>query len=62
MPLNVLSFQIEISRDGRFVLATGTYKPRVRCFEVDQMAMKFERCFDSEAVAFKLLGDDYGNG
>ena len=42
------------------MLATGTYKPRVRCFEFDQMAMKFERCFDSECVAFRLLGDDYG--
>ena len=26
----------------------GVYKPRVRCYDVNQLSMKFERCMDSE--------------
>lgn len=50
---------IKVSTDGHYIMATGTYKPRVRCYEVDNLAMKFERCFDSEVVAFEMLSDDY---
>lgn len=55
----VVSDRIRISKDGHYVCAIGTYKPRLKCFEVSQLAMKFERCFDSEAVAFEILSDDY---
>ena len=37
----------------------GVYKPRVRCYDVSQMSLKFERCMDSEVVKFRLLADDY---
>jgi len=37
----------------------GVYKPRVRCYDVAQMSMKFERCMDSEVIRFLLLADDY---
>ena len=37
----------------------GVYKPRVRCYDVAQMSMKFERCMDSEVIKFLLLADDY---
>uniref|UniRef100_A0A2R5LEN2 Putative nucleolar protein 10 n=1 Tax=Ornithodoros turicata TaxID=34597 RepID=A0A2R5LEN2_9ACAR len=50
---------VKMSKDGQYILATGIYKPRVRCFEVSQLSMKFERCFDSEAVTFEVLSDDY---
>jgi ribosome biogenesis protein ENP2 len=50
---------VEISRDGQYVLSTGVYKPRVRCFDVNQLSLKFERCFDSEVVKFKILSEDY---
>lgn len=55
----IVSNCVKMSRDGQYILAAGIYKPRVRCFEVSQLSMKFERCFDSEAVAFELLSDDY---
>lgn len=42
-----------------FIFIAGTYKPRVKCFDVKNLAMKFERCFDSEAVTFQILSDDY---
>jgi len=41
------------------VSLSGVYKPRVRCYDVAQMSMKFERCLDSEVVRFLLLADDY---
>lgn len=48
-----------MSPDGQYILATGTYKPRVKCFEVSNLSLKFERCFDSEIVAHTVLSDDY---
>lgn len=57
MPL--VSNCIEVTRDGQYVFATGVYKPRVRCYDVSQMSMKFERCFDSEVVKMKILSEDY---
>lgn len=54
-----VSTNVAMSRDGQFVMAVGTYKPRVRCFEVSQLSMKFERCFDSDVVTFDILSDDY---
>uniref|UniRef100_A0A4W6CA78 Nucleolar protein 10 n=1 Tax=Lates calcarifer TaxID=8187 RepID=A0A4W6CA78_LATCA len=50
---------IKVSRDGQFILATGTYKPRIRCYDTYQLSLKFERCLDSEVVAFDVLSDDY---
>lgn len=40
-------------------MATGIYKPRIKCFDVNNLSLKFERCFDSEAVTFEILSDDY---
>ncbi|XP_054722795.1 nucleolar protein 10-like, partial [Uloborus diversus] len=54
-----VSTGVKISRDGKFILATGVYKPRVRCYDVNNLSMKFERCFDAEAVQFEILSDDY---
>lgn len=54
-----VSTNVAMSRDGQFVMAVGTYKPRVRCYEVSQLSMKFERCFDSDVVTFDILSDDY---
>ncbi|CAN9502040.1 unnamed protein product [Ophioblennius macclurei] len=50
---------IKVTRDGQFVLAAGTYKPRIRCYDTYQLSLKFERCLDSDVVAFDVLSDDY---
>ncbi|XP_077477618.1 nucleolar protein 10 [Stigmatopora argus] len=50
---------IKVSRDGQFLLAAGTYKPRIRCYDTYQLSLKFERCLDSDVVAFDILSDDY---
>lgn len=55
----VVSTNVAMSRDGQYAMVTGTYKPRVRCYELSQLSMKFERCFDSDVVTFDILSDDY---
>ncbi|CDQ59759.1 unnamed protein product [Oncorhynchus mykiss] len=50
---------IKVSRDGQFILAAGTYKPRIRCYDAYQLSLKFERCLDSDVVAFDMLSNDY---
>lgn len=37
----------------------GSYKPRVRCYDVNELSLKFERCFDNECIRMKLLSEDY---
>uniref|UniRef100_A0A8C5IWB8 Nucleolar protein 10 n=1 Tax=Junco hyemalis TaxID=40217 RepID=A0A8C5IWB8_JUNHY len=54
-----ISTKIKVSRDGQYIMAVGTYKPRVRCFDTYQLSQKFERCLDSEVVTFEILSDDY---
>lgn len=54
-----VSTNVRVSADGNFILATGIYKPRVRCYDVNNLSMKFERCFDSEVVTFEILSEDY---
>uniref|UniRef100_A0A8B9JP59 Nucleolar protein 10 n=1 Tax=Astyanax mexicanus TaxID=7994 RepID=A0A8B9JP59_ASTMX len=50
---------IRVSRDGQYILAAGTYKPRIRCYDTYQLSLKFERCMDSDVVTFEILSDDY---
>ncbi|KYN19287.1 Nucleolar protein 10 [Trachymyrmex cornetzi] len=54
-----ISTSIRVSKDEQYILATGIYKPRVKCFDVHNLALKFERCFDSEIVTFETISDDY---
>ena len=37
----------------------GSYKPRVRCYDVNELSLKFERCFDHECIQMKILSEDY---
>ncbi|MCL4128653.1 UNVERIFIED_CONTAM: hypothetical protein GTU68_052404, partial [Idotea baltica] len=50
---------VKVSPDGQYILASGTYKPRVKCFEVSALSLKFERCFDAEVIEFEILSEDY---
>lgn len=51
---------VGVSPDGQYICATGTYKPRIKCFDTAQMSLKFERGLDSDVVKFQFLGEDYG--
>lgn len=46
------SNKIKTTRDGHHAVATGTYKPQMRVWELDQLTLKFERHSDSENVDF----------
>ena len=50
---------VAVSSDGQYIFGTGVYKPRVRCYDVHHLSMKFERCVDSEIIDFSLLSEDY---
>jgi len=50
---------IQQSADGRYIVATGIYKPRVRVYDTTELSMKFERYMDATTVASCILGDDY---
>lgn len=54
-----VSTSIRTSKDGQYIMATGIYKPRVKCYDVNNLSLKFERCLDSEVVTFEILSDDY---
>ncbi|KAG5319778.1 NOL10 protein, partial [Acromyrmex heyeri] len=54
-----ISTSIRVSKDEQYILATGIYKPRVKCFDVHNLGLKFERCFDSEIITFETISDDY---
>ncbi len=50
---------VAVSTDGQYIFTTGIYKPRVRCYDVAHLSMKFERCLDAQVVDFSLLSEDY---
>ncbi|CAH0603169.1 unnamed protein product [Chrysodeixis includens] len=54
-----VSTSLRVSKDGQYIMATGIYKPRVKCFDVNNLSLKFERCLDSEVVKFEILSEDY---
>lgn len=43
----MLSFCLIFLIEDQIILS-GTYKPRVRCYDTYQLSQKFERCLDSE--------------
>jgi ribosome biogenesis protein ENP2 len=48
------------STDGRYIFAAGTYPPRIRCYDVHDLSLKFERYMDAEVVDMVMLSEDYG--
>ncbi|KNZ53869.1 uncharacterized protein VP01_3114g3 [Puccinia sorghi] len=46
------SNKIKSTSDGKYMIATGTYKPRMKVYELDELALKFDRVTDSENVDF----------
>jgi ribosome biogenesis protein ENP2 len=46
------SNRIKTTRDGHHAIATGTYKPQIRVWDLDQLSLKFERHSDAENIDF----------
>jgi len=53
------STSIKVSPDGEYLLSTGVYKPRLKCFDMNQLSLKFDRCFNSECIQFEILSQDF---
>ncbi|KAG6894844.1 hypothetical protein C0992_004346 [Termitomyces sp. T32_za158] len=53
------SNRVKSTRDGHHIIATGTYKPQIRVWDLDQLSQKFERHTDAENVDFVILSDDW---
>ncbi|KAG4300860.1 hypothetical protein PCK1_002937 [Pneumocystis canis] len=53
------SNRIKTTRDGKYAIATGTYKPHMKIFQFSEMSMKFNRYTDAENVNFEILSDDW---
>ncbi|CAI5448458.1 unnamed protein product [Caenorhabditis angaria] len=54
-----VSNTVNITPDGKYVWASGNYKPWVKCFDLNNLSIKFERGLDSEVVKMIPLSDDY---
>ncbi|GFN93261.1 nucleolar protein 10 [Plakobranchus ocellatus] len=54
-----LSNCVKVSPDEQFICATGTYKPRFRCYDVYELCLKFDRGLDASVVDFQFLSEDY---
>lgn len=50
---------ISMTADGRYIISTGTYPPRVRIFDTAELSMKCERFMDATPLAVAQLSDDY---
>lgn len=53
------SNRIKTTRDGKYAIATGTYKPHMKVYEFSEMSLKFSRYTDAENVNFEILSDDW---
>ncbi|KAF7633099.1 hypothetical protein Mgra_00007528 [Meloidogyne graminicola] len=54
-----VSTTVSFSRDANYLFATGSYKPTLKCFDLNELSLKFERGLDADVVKFQLLSDDY---
>eukprot|EP00753_Platysulcus_tardus_P017513 PLAT6424.4.p1 GENE.PLAT6424.4~~PLAT6424.4.p1 ORF type:complete len:719 (-),score=361.70 PLAT6424.4:73-2175(-) len=50
---------VEVSRDEQYIVATGTYKPTLKIYDVADLSLKVDRGLTCETVALSILDDDY---
>merc|ERR1712038_1472763 len=50
---------LKISPDGQFIITAGTYKPRIRCFDVTNLSMKWERFQDSDIIDLEIISPNW---
>eukprot|EP00924_Labyrinthula_sp_SR-Ha-C_P004719 snap_masked-scaffold_1-processed-gene-9.33-mRNA-1 protein AED:0.42 eAED:0.44 QI:0/-1/0/1/-1/1/1/0/608 len=55
----VSSSVIRQSQDGEYLFISGTYPPRIHCYEYSNLSLKFSRHLDAEISDFALLEDDF---
>ncbi|KAG0662297.1 Small ribosomal subunit biogenesis [Maudiozyma exigua] len=53
------SNKIQITADGQYCMATGTYKPQIHVYDFANLSLKFDRHTDAENVDFLILSQDW---
>ncbi|TXT13630.1 hypothetical protein VHUM_00997 [Vanrija humicola] len=53
------AIKIRTTNDGLHAIGTGTYKPMIKVWDLEQLTEKFQRVTDAENVDFVLLSDDW---
>ncbi|GAA5854309.1 hypothetical protein JCM8547_001775 [Rhodosporidiobolus lusitaniae] len=53
------SNKVKTTRDGKYLMATGTYKPRMKTYDLEELSLKTERVTDAENVDFCILSSDW---
>ncbi|OQS06378.1 nucleolar protein 10 [Thraustotheca clavata] len=56
----IASHCVTMSPDGNYIIATGTYPPIVKVYDVRDLSMKFERRLDSQVQKLVCLSEDFG--
>ncbi|CCD70432.1 NUC153 domain-containing protein [Caenorhabditis elegans] len=54
-----VSNTVNITPDGKYVWASGNYKPWLRCYDLNNLSLKFERGLDADVIKLIPLSDDY---
>jgi ribosome biogenesis protein ENP2 len=55
----VATQRLKLTKDRQHMIAIGTYKPRIRVWDLNELSMKFERHIDCEAVQFLSIENDW---
>uniref|UniRef100_A0A914Z8K7 NUC153 domain-containing protein n=1 Tax=Panagrolaimus superbus TaxID=310955 RepID=A0A914Z8K7_9BILA len=50
---------ISLTPNGRYIIAAGVYKPMLRCFDVNELSLKFEHGLDAHALKVLPISEDY---
>ena len=45
--------------DNKFLFATGTYPPQIKCFSLENLNLRFQRNFDSDIIDFQILSNSW---
>uniref|UniRef100_A0A0K0FK04 Nucleolar protein 10 (inferred by orthology to a human protein) n=1 Tax=Strongyloides venezuelensis TaxID=75913 RepID=A0A0K0FK04_STRVS len=54
-----VSHKLALTRDGRYCFAAGSYKPFLKCFDLSDLSMKWERGLDCDVVSICPITNDY---
>jgi ribosome biogenesis protein ENP2 len=50
---------IKESPNSRFLIAYGNYPPQIKCFDLEDLSLKFQRNLESSILDFHFLNDDW---
>uniref|UniRef100_A0A0N4ZZ58 NUC153 domain-containing protein n=1 Tax=Parastrongyloides trichosuri TaxID=131310 RepID=A0A0N4ZZ58_PARTI len=54
-----VSHKLALTKDGKYCFAAGSYKPFLKCFDLNDLSMKWERGLDCDVVSICPISNDY---